>query len=45
MKQILNKILDLFKLKSPCCNSTMESIGEFNGSQIHECNKCKKEFI
>ena len=50
MKAILKKILNLFTLKSPCCNYPMKSIDIHKvsfGSEniIYECKKCKEQWI
>ena len=45
MKQLFQKISNLFRFKSPCCNSIMESVDEYKGSLVYECNECKKQFI
>jgi transposase-like protein len=45
MKKLLIKLFEFFKLKSPCCNSYMDSIGEIIGTQIYECRKCKKQWF
>ena len=45
MKKIFAKILDFFKLKSPCCNSIMKNTDEYKGSQIYKCSKCGKEWF
>jgi hypothetical protein len=45
MKKLLKKITNLFRLKSPCCNSKMENVGEHSGSLVYVCIKCLKAWF
>ena len=43
-------LINIFKIKSPCCKKPMEDIGVhkfWGGSEsiIYECKKCKRQWI
>lgn len=45
MKKFFQKIIKFFRLKSPCCNSRMTTVGEHNGSLVYVCNECLKAWF
>jgi hypothetical protein len=43
---MLNKIINFFRIKSPCCRKPMTSVLEMEiDTLLYECSKCKKEYI
>jgi hypothetical protein len=50
MKRLIKWLVDLFSIKSPCCNKPMKVVGlpMFKGcfaKPIYECEKCKMQWI
>jgi hypothetical protein len=45
MKQFFQKIINLIRLKSPCCNAKMENVDIEGTSLIYECQKCSKQWF